>query len=272
MINFEKEVLSPAKLNLNLKILEKNDDINLHRIDTTMVKINFCEKLKFSIKSNNKLSNDYFKFKSIPLEQGCEKDEDNTIYKACKLWQKKRNIPLEINVIHDDNVPAGKGFGIESSNAGVTLRILEDFALNRLKLNKLKDDELISMSFKIGSDVPFFTNKSSIAHVSGFGEIIENLSYEYMNFLIAIPLENSSTKDSFRDLYENGKKIHESFEYTKLNKRIKEELIKNTSYEKWTLTGSGSAHFIKNPDFSQIEKSKFWKDYKIVICDIYNDN
>ncbi|HLR32184.1 MAG TPA: hypothetical protein VK074_06830, partial [Fodinibius sp.] len=93
----------------------------------------------------------------------------------------------------DKRIPAGAGLGGGSSNAALTLRML-----NKIEELGLSDDELIDLSRDLGADVPFFIKgKPGIAR--GIGHEITPLDIQPDYWIVAcFPNESSSTAEAYR--------------------------------------------------------------------------
>lgn len=151
--------LSPAKINIYLKIGEIDQDTKLHRIESIMVPISLQDTVvvrkaeQFSVLTTGVSEN-------IPSEK-------NIIY---KIWQEtekylEQKLP-EFGVQVEKNIPIGAGLGGGSSNAANFLLFLN----KQLKLG-LKQQDMIRISASVGSDVPFFILQSP-ALVTGTGDKI----------------------------------------------------------------------------------------------------
>ena len=140
-------VISPAKINLLLKISGKRED-GYHEIDTIMQEIDLADKLTFQLNKNGKINLTMSGIK-VPGQL-----EDNLILKAAKLFgENYSNIDKEIGVdIHlHKNIPCGSGMGGGSSNAVSTLK-----GLNQLFNLPFTLIQLVEMAASLGSDTVFF--------------------------------------------------------------------------------------------------------------------
>ena len=150
-------MLSPAKINLSLRILGKRAD-GFHEIDTLMVKlpgladeitITTAEKFSFTCSDA-----------TLPTDSG------NLIVKAAEALSEKSGEPLHFHIHLEKHIPHGAGLGGGSSNAATTL-----LALNAQLTEPLPPETLHAIAAALGSDVPFFLY-SGAAHCTGRGEII----------------------------------------------------------------------------------------------------
>ena len=178
-------VESPCKINLGLKVLNKRDD-GFHNISSIFIELNLFDFIEFK-KSKNPIIE--FKGANIPA--------DNTVFKALELIKKYYNINFEHTIKITKNIPLGSGLGGGSSNGASTLK-----SLNQLYNLNISDRELMVLSKKIGSDVPFFIN-GGIKKVTGTGDIIKNINYtnlEKKYYLLVIPSFSISTSWAYKKI------------------------------------------------------------------------
>ncbi len=135
-------VLSYAKINLGLLLLEKRND-GFHDIATVFQQIDLHDELTFRQKptSIDITSNE----SHLPI------DETNLVHRAYSLICDRYRIKGGLHVHLDKQIPMGGGLGGGSSNAAATL-----LAVNKLWRMKLTQIELKELAIEIGSDVPFF--------------------------------------------------------------------------------------------------------------------
>ena len=137
------EINSPAKINLFLKVKEKNQD-GYHNIDTSFQLIDLFDYMSFEI-SDKKIA--------IKSNESFLENENNTIYQSAKLLLNFMDCQMGVNIKIEKKIPTGSGLGGGSSNAASTL-----IALNKLWNLNLSKEELINIAKKIGADVPFFVH------------------------------------------------------------------------------------------------------------------
>ena len=171
-----------AKLNLCLHVINRRDDgyhdiqgifhvIDLH--DTIIFKMNEGNSVNIHSTDKNLINN------------------DNLIYKACRMLSQKYNLKIGMDITLDKKIPLGSGLGGGSSNAAVTLH-----AINRLYNIQLAKDELLTLADQLGSDVPFFINGGT-AYVSGKGNIVKKISSNPKFYVLIFPGFSISTKHIF---------------------------------------------------------------------------
>lgn len=144
-------VYAPAKLNLVLEVLGKDNDY--HRISSIVQSIDLCDVLNFELD------------KEICFE--CDEPSlkrDNLVTRAASLLRERTGCDLGAQIQLRKSIPWGVGLGGGSSDAAATL-----LALNELWGLMLAVSKLIRLAFELGSDVPFFVRKGT-ALVEGKGE------------------------------------------------------------------------------------------------------
>lgn len=173
---------SYAKINLGLHVLERLST-GYHRIETGFCFIEWSDRFEVleSGSYSLKLSDS-----SIPA------DDTNLISRAYRTFEKyiglKKNYTF--NIIK--NIPAGAGLGGGSSNAALTLRIL-----NKLENSGLPPDELVDFSRELGSDIAFFI-KGVPGLGTGLGQEIEPLEIQPDRWILSVyPGFESSTPEAY---------------------------------------------------------------------------
>jgi 4-diphosphocytidyl-2-C-methyl-D-erythritol kinase len=244
-----------AKLNLCLHVIKRRDD-GYHDIQGIFHVIDLYDTMIFRMnesKSVNLNTND----KSLM-------NEDNLIYKACRMLSEKYNLNIGVDITLEKKIPIGSGLGGGSSNAAVTLH-----AINKLYDTQLSKDELLTIADQLGSDVPFFIHGGT-AYVSGKGNIVKKLSPNPKFYVLVFPGISISTeyifgiisdKDFCKPDNQNGllESEHNSFEEVVLNKYP--ELMQTkywlSSFGKVRMSGTGSTLYIEFDSYeSAIEANK----------------
>ena len=181
-------VKSPAKINLHLEIIGKRED-GYHELAMIMQNIDLSDYLEFE---NNHVG-------EIELNSNCKDlslKDDNLIVKAANyLKELSSNRSLGAYIFLKKNIPIGAGLAGGSSNAAATL-----IGLNKLWNLKLDHQTILSLSAKLGSDVPFFVN-GGCQFCFGRGEILEkyNSIFDYGVILIKNPKISISTADTYKE-------------------------------------------------------------------------
>lgn len=173
---------SYAKINLGLHVLERLPT-GYHAIETGFCFLEWRDHFEVRQASQMKLelSDD-----SIPT------DKSNLINKAIAALDRYVGLKSNYLIRVDKRIPAGAGLGGGSSNAALTLRML-----NKIEEMGLSDDELIDLSRDLGADVPFFIKgKTGIAR--GIGHKVEELDIQPNFWIVAcFPNEQSSTAEAY---------------------------------------------------------------------------
>ena len=133
--------LSPAKINLDFKILGRRED-GYHLIRSEMVAVNLFDILNVTIASQNTLDSP----NPLPF------DFSSSIF--FKVYEQiKRIIPdlpcFKISL--KKTIPIGAGLGGGSSNAATFI-----FAIRQLLCLDWTDREMMLIASRVGADVPFF--------------------------------------------------------------------------------------------------------------------
>jgi 4-diphosphocytidyl-2-C-methyl-D-erythritol kinase len=178
--------LSPAKLNLGLKIVGKRED-GYHLLKSVFCLIDLFDEIEIQVTNNGKVS-------LIEHNQAWFYKNDLAYKAAVLLHEQLPNSNLGANIRIKKIIPSGSGMGGGSSNAATTL-----IALNQLWNINLDKPTLIKLGTTLGADVPFFIYGKN-ALVSGIGEQFEPLNIAKTYFVIIKPSFNISTKTIFTDL------------------------------------------------------------------------
>lgn len=150
--------LSPAKVNLVLRVLGKRSD-GYHEIASLMQAISLYDELIFHQKPQG-----------ITLHcpgSGLPEDERNLVYRAARAFFSRSCIPGGVEIELRKQIPMAAGLGGGSSNAAIALS-----TLNEIYGFPLSTDELIRLAASLGADVPFFLSGSQ-AWAFGIGERLE---------------------------------------------------------------------------------------------------
>ncbi len=157
-----EQAFSPAKINLFLHVTHKRDD-GYHELYTLMTCLDFGDRLEFD-------------FSCPGVTVACAhpdvpEDGTNLVHRAGVLFfdALSRIEPLSrkktgVGVTIYKEIPVGAGLGGGSSNAAVTLQVL-----NRQFGSPFSRQALMAMGLKLGADVPFFIHGGP-ALARGVGE------------------------------------------------------------------------------------------------------
>ena len=241
--------LSPAKLNLGLKVVGKQDD-GYHLLNTIFCLIDLYDRIDIQLTSNGKIS-------LIEHEQAWSYKKDLS-YRAAHLLQEYTGTQLGANIRIKKVIPSGAGLGGGSSNAATVLVVL-----NQLWNTKLSDEILINLGRTLGADIPFFIYGKN-AFATGIGDIFTPINLPPMYFVIVKPNFHIPTRDIFVNL-------ELDFEQISKNIIVPEELLLSlendlepvacklypelnqivndlSQYGKAQMTGSGSCVYLQFND------------------------
>ena len=177
-----------SKINLGLNILARRKD-GYHDLSTCFYPVNWCDIIEIVPLSSGKT---YLKTTGLEIPPG---NDENLCLKAFRLMKKDFDIP-EVGIHLHKQIPAGSGLGGGSSDASMTLRLLNTL------FNIFLDDNLLAWyALKLGSDCPFFIyNKPVIA--GGRGEVFEEIRIGLTGRYIYLvnPGFALSTQEAYRNL------------------------------------------------------------------------
>lgn len=178
----ELNLLSPAKLNLCLIVLDQRAD-GYHNLQTVFQFIDFADEMQFQLNDLGTITLDSpdtdFHF------------SDNIVFKAAWLLQEVTKTPYGIDIRLRKNIPMGGGLGGGSSNAATTL-----LALNTLWQTQLSSKQLAKLGLQLGADVPVFI-EGFAAFATGIGEHLTPIALPENWYAIVIPPVSVSTGKIF---------------------------------------------------------------------------
>ncbi|OPY84948.1 MAG: 4-diphosphocytidyl-2-C-methyl-D-erythritol kinase [Syntrophus sp. PtaU1.Bin208] len=180
------KILSPAKVNLHLRVLRKREDC-YHDLATLMQKISLYDELEF-----------------IPSGRGIDlqcpgaslpENEDNIIVRAAKKIFSFAGFSSGVSITLHKTIPIAAGLGGGSSNAAMTL-----LALNKLFGFNYSEEELRKLGATLGADVPFFLFPGP-AWAFGIGDRLEAApDVPSLWFVLVNPGFEVSTKVIYQNL------------------------------------------------------------------------
>ena len=179
---------SYAKINLGLHVLERLPT-GYHKIETGFCFIEWND--RFEVISAETYSLELSE-SSIPA------NETNLITRAYRAFERYIGLKRHYSFSVTKQIPAGAGLGGGSSNAALTLRIL-----NKLEETGLTDDELIDLSRDLGADIPVFV-KGVPGIGSGLGQDIEPVDIQPDAWIVTVyPGFESSTAETYANCVPN---------------------------------------------------------------------
>ena len=221
---------SPAKINLDLRILRKRED-GFHEMTTLMAPLELADTLTFKKADRYQLFCDY---PGVPL------DDSNLVSKSVRLLEQKTQRRFQYEIHIEKMIPHGAGLAGGSSNAATTL-----LALNCLEKLGLSQAELSEIAAEIGSDVSFFIYES-MAQCSGRGELVEPLDRDIeANVLLIKPSFGVSTPQAYKAWKDSSE-------------------LKGISYTEQVYSGLKMANDLERPVF---QKHRFLAELKMWLLD-----
>lgn len=252
-----RRVPAYAKINLSLRVLGKRED-GYHELDTYFLQVDWCDLLTFTRTERQGLELTC-NWETLPLNHTnlCRRAYDL----VTQTLAKKPGVLLHL----EKHIPMGAGLGGGSSDAAVTLAILND-----LLDAGFSEPELVQMAGKLGSDVPFFL-LGGLCHGGGRGEILTPIAHlpdlyalivtqdmalstatVYQNLKIGLTSRTKCTifaglnydVKKFYELFPGGQNDLEPVVFEKyiLLHRVKKKLFDHGAWGA-SMTGSGSAVF-----------------------------
>lgn len=187
-----------AKLNLTLDVLGTRPD-GYHDIESIFQSVSLCDALEV-IRTK----------KDIIINTDSEINrEDNICYKAAILFFDTTKITGGAEITLKKNIPIAAGLGGGSADGAATLK-----ALNTLYGNPLCEKELLTLSAKLGADVPFCLFGGT-AQAAGIGEKLTKLSdLPDCDIIIIKNAQKPSTAELYRRLDECEILHHPNFSRT----------------------------------------------------------
>lgn len=151
---------SPAKINLSLRIVGKQDD-GYHQLETIFQELDWADEIEFCESKEFNLT-----------IQGADLPSDgrNLIVRAAVAFAEAAMVPCRGQLNLTKVLPLQGGVGGGSSNAAITL-----LGLNRLWQLNWDRHQLEPIARKLGADCPFFLY-GGLATATGRGDVIEPLS------------------------------------------------------------------------------------------------
>ncbi|NQT46421.1 MAG: 4-(cytidine 5'-diphospho)-2-C-methyl-D-erythritol kinase [Candidatus Omnitrophica bacterium] len=183
-------VKAPAKVNLYLEVLKRRDD-GYHDIETIFERIDLCDELTFTKKSEKHGIKLICEGEDIDCSE-----EENIIVRSAKALTRKDGRKLGVEIRLKKNIPIAAGLGGGSSNAAATL-----FVVNNLFELGFSRSELMDVGGTVGADVPFFFSYSPFALGTEIGdEITEIKSTLRLWHLIVRPMVKVKSGDIYSRL------------------------------------------------------------------------
>lgn len=248
------KIQCPAKINLNLKVINKRDD-GFHNIESVMQTIDLYDYLSISMidsdKNEIKLSGNSTE---IPY------DERNLVYKAAKMFLEEESItPKKLIIDIEKNIPVSAGLAGGSTNAAGVI-----YGLNKLMDDVFPVDKLHKLCAGLGSDLNVCLTGGCLM-TSGRGEVVKPRLYNEYEVSLIKPLDlgisakyaytRFSEKLSKGEDVSTRKDFVNDLEWAIIDDFEQLQYVKN-KYPTAIMTGSGSTYFSLEDDF--LEEDGYW--------------
>jgi len=178
--------LSPAKVNLFLKVLSKRPD-GYHEILSLMQPVSLYDEVVMDVEEGDGItvSTDH---------AGVPGGKDNLAYRAAELLLKEAGLKRKVSIFIEKKIPVGAGLGGGSSDAATVL-----MGLNSSLGSPVDEKRLMEIGASIGSDVPFFILKSP-ALATGRGEVLKRVKLPSYSYVLVNPGFHVSTAWAYNNL------------------------------------------------------------------------
>lgn len=182
---------SYAKINLGLHVLRRLQN-GYHEIETGFVFIEWADEIIMKEASRTQIS-----FGDSVLSS-----EDNTlVHKAIDVLKRAGYAIPELDITIEKKIPIGAGLGGGSSNAALTLRMI-----NKLAQLGISDEELMKLGATLGADVPIFI-KGEPCFATGIGTDLQEAAIQPDAWIVTVfPNEHSSTKEAYEHCEPNDER------------------------------------------------------------------
>jgi 4-diphosphocytidyl-2-C-methyl-D-erythritol kinase len=154
------QIAAQAKINLNLRVVGRNDATGYHDIETWMAPLTLADELRVELTDAPGIA---LTCSDPELDNG----SGNLAWRAAEIFLRETDTTGGARIELHKRIPHGAGLGGGSSDAAAVLK-----ALNELSGCPLDASALENLGAELGSDVPFFI-RGQAAMASGRGEILE---------------------------------------------------------------------------------------------------
>jgi 4-diphosphocytidyl-2-C-methyl-D-erythritol kinase len=181
-----RAILSPAKVNLLLKVVSKRAD-GYHNLVSIVDIVSLYDVIRLKELTSGDVR---VRDTAGVLPTGA----DNTIYRAIMLLKERFRVPSGIEAIVEKRIPVGSGLGGGSSNAARVMK-----ALVRLWALPLGLPEMMELGRRIGADVPLFLYGRPCV-MRGVGERVSPIELPRLSYVIVYPNVVISTRTVYDGL------------------------------------------------------------------------
>lgn len=162
------ECLSPAKVNLTLRVLGRRAD-GYHEIESLVARVTLADEVGVAVgEAAGAASSGGHPWRITCSDPAVPTDERNLAWQAAaRLAEAAALAPQPLHIHLEKRIPAGMGLGGGSSNAATVLRLL-----NKIWGLNWPAGRLAEVGARIGSDIPLFLG-GPVCILRGRGEQIE---------------------------------------------------------------------------------------------------
>jgi 4-diphosphocytidyl-2-C-methyl-D-erythritol kinase len=200
----QHQVLSPAKVNLFLKVVSRRSD-GYHNIVSLVDPISLCDVIHIGPEPEGRVV--------VEDDRGIlPQGSGNTMYRAATLLRQSYGPTEGVRIYVEKKIPIGAGLGGPSSNAATVLK-----ALVSLWGLSVPQQELMELGRQVGADVPLFLYGKPCV-MRGVGEKITPVRLPFLWYLIVYPEAVISTREVYEGLRmsltkgENDIKVRSDFD------------------------------------------------------------
>ena len=234
--------MAPAKINLHLRVLGRRPD-GFHDLQSLFLALSFGDTLHFK-PSGPENSLKITMKPLIPVE-------NNIIFKAVSLFRAHTGFSRGLQIRVKKRIPLGSGLGGGSSDAAAALLAMNALAADAgIAGFPLDFANLSSMAASLGSDVPFFLNKTGAAWVEGRGEIVHPLVIQNKLWVVLVnPGFQSITSEAFHLLDQLRTKQNAKYDNLDMDNSIQ---MLSGAPESWSFTNDFLPAFLSNSKYKEV--------------------
>jgi 4-diphosphocytidyl-2-C-methyl-D-erythritol kinase len=193
--DMEFELKAYGKVNLGLDVIRKRED-GYHEVKMIMQTVKVYDRLTFSDMEEDRIELSC-NLTYLPV------NEDNLIYKACRMIKEDYGIKKGVRVELDKHIPVAAGMAGGSTDCAAAL-----IGMNKLFNLRIPQSKLMEYGVKLGADVPYCIMRGT-ALSEGIGEILTKLPpLPACYMVIAKPPISVSTKMVYENLHANELEAH----------------------------------------------------------------
>ena len=182
------KIISPAKINLFLKVLSKRPD-GFHEIQTLFQRISLKDEIRLQTIRDQQIVIEC-------NEPWVPTDRRNIIYQAIQMLRDESGIKAGVKVSLQKNIPVAAGLAGGSKNAAATL-----LGMNQLWKLNFSRKKLLGFARRLGSDVPFFLYDTAWGWGKGRGDEIHPIHIDSVfHYVVVVPRVPLLAKDVYQGL------------------------------------------------------------------------